>query len=510
MGCRPVTESPRLARINGKTGGLDGLNIVVTGLGVSGFPAAVHLAERGASVIVVDSSSAEKFEDKINILSVFDAEVRLGPDAVLELPRFADALPDLVITSPGWRPDQPLLAQAAANAVPIWGEVELAWRLRGDNPAPWLVVTGTNGKTTVTSMLESMLQAAGLRALAAGNIGTPLVEAVLDDSYEVLAVELSSFQLHWIHSMSAHSAVVLNIADDHADWHGSVDAYVADKARIYQRVQKAGIYNEDDPRTRKMLEEADVVEGARAIGVTLAIPAPSQLGLVEDVLCDRAFIAERRTSAAELGNVSDVAHASGLPDDAEVPAHQIFNALAAAALARSFGVPGGAIRDGLRSFTPGDHRIQTVAEADGVRWVNDSKATNPHAALASLGSLRNIVWIAGGLAKGAKYDDLVGQVADRLKAVVLIGVDTDPLSEALSRHAPDVPLVVVPHDETGTKNATKRGENVMADAVRAAAQLSQSGDTVILAPAAASMDQFDSYATRGDLFRDYARRHAEQ
>ncbi len=244
-----------------------------------------------------------------------------------------------MITSPGWRPDQPLLAAAAAGGVTIWGEVELAWRMRrADGAAPWLTLTGTNGKTTTVKMLAAMLGAAGLRATAAGNVGTPILEAVLHPQpYDVIAVELSSFQLHWSHSVQPLASACLNVAPDHIDWHGSLDAYAADKGRVYANTEVACIYNVADPRTEQLVRDAEVIEGCRAVGFTLGVPAVSMLGVVDDILCDRAFVAERRTSAAELGTLDDVRLASG----GTLAPHSVANALAAAGLARAYGVPPG-------------------------------------------------------------------------------------------------------------------------------------------------------------------------
>jgi UDP-N-acetylmuramoylalanine--D-glutamate ligase len=394
---------------------------------------------------------------------------------------------DLVVTSPGWKPSHPLLAQAVLRGVPVWGEVELAWRLRDpEHPAPWLAVTGTNGKTTTVQMLQSILAAAGLRAAAVGNVGRPIVEAVMDpEPYDVLAVELSSFQLHYTHTMAAESAAVLNFAEDHLDWYDGPDgmrAYSADKARIFEGVQRACVYNLADPATEEMVRGADVLEGARAIGFTLGTPAPGDLGVVDDLLVDRAFIEERATSAAELCTLGDLA--SPAP-------HFVANALAAAALARAHGVGQQAVRDGLRAFRPDGHRIAHVGEADGVTWIDDSKATNPHAAQSSLGAFDPVVWVAGGLAKGARFDDLVLAVRQRLRGVVLLGRDRQVIADALSRHAPDVPVIDVGADETG---------DPMERVVDAAAGLARSGDTVLLAPGCASMDMFTNYGARGDAF----------
>ena len=468
-----------------------GVRVVVAGFGVSGYAAADNLLFLGAQVTALDEATSEAKAEKAELLETLGATVRLEPGATAVLPDDVD----LVITSPGWRPDAPLLAQASERGIPVWGEVELAWRLRDpEHPAPWLAVTGTNGKTTTVQMLQSILAAAGLRAAAVGNVGLPIVEAVMDpEPYDVLAVELSSFQLHYTHSMSAESAVVLNIAEDHLDWYdddpddrpgsrSGMEKYAADKARIYEHVQRACVYNRADAATEEMVRGADVVEGARAVGFTLGTPGPGEVGVVEDLLVDRAFIEERATSAAELCQLDDLA--SRAP-------HFVANALAAAALARAHGVSQQAVRDGLRAFTPDGHRIALVAEADGVTWVDDSKATNPHAAQSSLAAYDPVVWVAGGLAKGARFDDLVLAARDRLRGVVLLGRDRQVIADALSRHAPDVPVIDVGADETG---------DPMERVVDAAAGLARSGDTVLLAPGCASMDMFTNYGARGDAF----------
>lgn len=485
------------AALQGPSSSLAGLRILVTGLGVTGFPAAVHLGERGADVIVIDGDDQADVSEKAQILEVFDVDIRRGSEHVTTLPK--EPL-DLVVTSPGWRPDHPVLSAAAEAGVPVIGEVELAWRIRGTNDAKWLAITGTNGKTTTTTMLESMLHAAGLRAKACGNIGAPLLEAVLEPGLEVLAIELSSFQLHWQHSLSADAAAVLNIAPDHLDWHGSADAYEADKAKIYHNAKLACVYNVADEVTLHMVEDADVIDGAKAIGFTTGIPGPGQLGVVEDLLVDRAFIPQRYSSAAELASLADVAAATGVPGS-DPAAHQVSNALAAAALARSIGVPGQAISEGLKSHSLGAHRMVTVTEAQGVRWVDDSKATNTHAANASLSSFESIVWIAGGLPKGADFTSLFADHRDRLKALVLIGADDAAFREAIAAAAPDLEVIrIEPALAVDSGVPRRRGEAVAAAAVEAAGAIAAAGDTVLLAPAAASMDQFLNYNTRGELF----------
>ncbi len=469
----------------GRRDAWDGVRAVVAGFGVSGFAAADNLNHLGADVVALDETTSQSKAEKAELLEVLGATVRLEEGATAELP--ADV--DLVVTSPGWRPDAPLLAQARARGIPIWGEVELAWRLRDpEHASPWLAVTGTNGKTTTVQMLDAILRAAGLRSVAAGNVGLPLVEAVMDpEPYDVLAVELSSFQLHYTSSVACQSAAVLNVAEDHLDWYSSMSEYATDKGRIYSGVERACVYNVADPETERLVRAAEVVEGARAIGFTLGMPGVGMVGLVEDILADRAFIEERDSSAAELCTVGDLA--SPAP-------HFVANALAAAALARSHGVAPAAVRAGLRSFHPDGHRIQTVAEHGGVTWVDDSKATNPHAAQSSLQAYDHVVWVAGGLAKGAGFDALVRAVRDRLRGVVLLGRDRDVIAAALSRHAPDVPVIVVEGGETSTMDRV----------VGAAADLAKPGDTVLLAPGCASMDMFAHYGERGDAFAAAVRR----
>ncbi|MEU9565763.1 UDP-N-acetylmuramoyl-L-alanine--D-glutamate ligase [Streptomyces sp. NPDC048161] len=458
-----------------------GKHVTVAGLGVSGIPAAKVLRGLGAVVTVVNDGDDERSRTQAAELEAQGITVRLGDGATLP------ESTELIVTTPGWKPDKPLFTAAAEAGVPVWGDVELAWRLRGPGAAPWLAVTGTNGKTTTVRMLASILEAAGLRTAAVGNIGVSLLDAVLgDQEYDVLAVELSSYQLHWAPSLRADSAAVLNLAPDHLDWHGSMAAYVADKGRIYEGNRVACVYNAADPATEELVREADVEEGCRAIGFTLNTPGPSQLGVVDGILVDRAFVANRQKQAQELAEVEDI--------DPPAP-HNIANALAAAALARAFGVEPAAVRDGLRAFRPDPHRIEHVADVAGVAYVDDSKATNTHAAEASLAAYDPIVWIAGGLAKGATFDELVTGAAGRLRGVVLIGRDRELIREALARHAPEVPVVDLGRTDTGA----------MSEAVREAARLARPGDTVLMAPACASMDMFVNYNKRGEAFADAVR-----
>ncbi|NUU22498.1 MAG: UDP-N-acetylmuramoyl-L-alanine--D-glutamate ligase, partial [Streptomycetaceae bacterium] len=335
------------------------LSVCVAGVGISGSSVVRALHEFGARTVVVDGGDDAKARARAAELEALGATVRLGD---------ADTLPDgvdLVVTSPGWPPTSPLFAAAAKAGVPVWGDIELAWRLRPrEGAAPWLAITGTNGKTTTVRMLAAILNAAGHRAEAVGNVGTPVLDAVLArdaagrPAYDVLAVELSSFQLHWLsrwseapedqHAPHMRAAAVLNIAPDHLDWHGSAEAYAADKGRIFAGAEVACVYNTADPVTEQVVRVAEVAEGCRAVGFGLGAPGPSGFGVVEDLLVDRAFVADTRNEAVELAHVGDVEPAAP---------HNVANALAAAALARAHGVPPEAVRDGLRAFRPDPHRI---------------------------------------------------------------------------------------------------------------------------------------------------------
>lgn len=453
------------------------VRICVVGLGVAGFAAADALVNLNAKVIVIDADSGERQKERATILEILGAEIRFGDDT--QLPEDID----LLVLSPGVSPLAPIVAAANAAGIQIWGELELAWRLRDPaHPAPWLLVTGTNGKTTTTLMLESILLAAGKRTVAAGNIGRSLVEVVMDPTpWDVLAIEVGAPQLPFVYSISPQAAVCLNLAQDHIDIFGTFEAYRDAKAKVYERCQVAAIFNVADAETIRMVEEAEVIEGCRAIGFSSGIPDISMVGVVEEFLVDRAFLENRREAALELAEISDLA----------IPAvHNISNALAASALARAHGVDARAIRDGLRAWQPAPHRIAHVGQVAGVDFVDDSKATNTHAAATSLTAYESVVWIAGGMAKGQDFDELVQDNAHRMRAVVLLGVDQDLIATALERHAPNVPIHRVATKET----------NAMELVVALAAKAAQPGDTVLLAPGCASWDMFKDYSARGEAF----------
>ena len=470
------------------------LKVVVLGLGVSGFSVADTLAELGAKVLVV----AKKAEPElVDILDVLGVRHITGDQVTSDLPQeVKDFLPELIVTSPGVRPEHELVAWANERNIPVWVDIELAWRVRDktNKVAEWIAVTGTNGKTTTVQMVESMLIAGGKRAIACGNIGTPILDAIRDPlGFDVLVVELSSFQLHFLCHIEPFSSAVLNLADDHIDWHGSFEAYSDAKAKIYENTRVACVYNLSDSATEKMVENADVIEGARAIGFGTGLPARSQVGFVEDILCDRAFLDDRGNSALEIATLDDLAQIGVLTP------HLMANAAAATALARSYGVAPEDIRTALRNFKLDSHRIELIAERDGISFIDDSKATNPHAAAASLNSFENIIWIVGGLLKGVDISDLVAKYSKRLKAAVVIGADRQPVLEALASYAGGVEVKEISDQE-----------NVMHDAVAAALKLAKAGDTVLLAPAAASMDQFKDYEDRGKQFADQVRMQLEK
>jgi UDP-N-acetylmuramoylalanine--D-glutamate ligase len=465
-----------------------GLRVGVLGLGVTGFSVADTLVELGARVLVVAQKAPADQAELLDVIGarLFEGDLSTVPDALVSHD------PDVLVVSPGFHPDHPILEWAAAQGIPVWGDIELAWRVRDKvRAAEWICVTGTNGKTTTVQLAAHLIAASGARVAAVGNIGIPVLDAVREPTgFDVLVVELSSYQLHWINSspegaLSPLASVCLNLDDDHLDWHGSAEAYAAAKGKVYENTRIACVYNKADIATQLMVENAEVVEGCRAVGFDLGTPGPSDFGLVGDIIVDRAFHDDRRNSALELTTHGELA-AAGL-----AAPHSVANVLAASALARAFGVEPATIRDALGSFRMDAHRTESVATGSGIEWVDDSKATNPHAANASLSAYGSVVWILGGLLKGVDVSALVAKHAQRLRAAVIIGVDRSAVLSAFERHAPGLPVFEVESTET---------DQVMPEAVRLSAAVAREGDTVLLAPAAASMDQFSSYADRGERF----------
>ncbi len=440
--------------------------ILVAGAGVTGVASARALVKRGAEVQLVDDKKIENSEFKVTHTS--DADVRVF---------------DALLISPGWREDHPLVVAARENKVAIINEIDLAWSLKPASQK-WLGLTGTNGKTSTVELTAHMIRTGGHSALACGNVGTTVIEAVeSSEKYEFLVLELSSFQLHWLQDSDFIAGAILNIAEDHLDWHGTFDAYAAAKISLLDKSTTA-ILNGDDS---EIVSRANHWLG-RKVFFSLDTPAPGEIGIVEELLVDRAFVADPMEAAmfCELTEVTPT-----------VP-HNVANALAAAGLARVIGIDHEKIREAIKSFVPGRHRIETVLTKDEITWINDSKATNPHAAAASIMSALSVIWIAGGLAKGATMGELVMRVKGRLRAAILIGEDRELIAKELRTHAPEVEIVLVDLPADYVKDSP--GNSLMESVVEAARVRAKSGDTVLLAPACASMDQFLSYADRGDRF----------
>jgi UDP-N-acetylmuramoylalanine--D-glutamate ligase len=443
----------------------EGAQTLILGGGVTGAAVSRVLRSRGADVSIVDEKETSLLENS-GFISMESAANREWSYAVV---------------SPGWRLDHPFINALRAKDVPLVSEIDLAWQVRTE-VAPgqrWLGVTGTNGKTTTVEMATAMLNAGGLRAAACGNVGDTVIEAVVGpEQFDYLVIELSSFQLQWSNLPEFLSCAVLNIAEDHMDWHGSSAEYISAKLRILKHSDLA-ILNGDDG----VVVSATQHWRGRKVFFSLDTPSEGELGLVENLLVDRAFVADPM-EASLIAQLDDV-HPS-------VP-HNVSNALAAAGLARSVGVPHEVIRLALQVFRPGRHRIETVIQSHGIRWINDSKATNPHAATASIMSHHSVIWIAGGLAKGAHMNDLIARTKGRIKAAILIGEDRELIATQLNLQTPELKLTRGDADSVGI-------DSLMELVVLAAQGLAVTGDTVLLAPACASMDQFISYADRGDQF----------
>ncbi len=437
---------------------------LVLGAGVTGTSVARSLQARGGIVSIADDNAPNAIKPEAVQLSNFDA----------------------VVISPGWPQDHPLVVKVLASGIQILNEIDLAWQIRSE-VAPgqkWLALTGTNGKTTTVEMTAKILQTAGYKAVACGNVGDTVIDAVdRTDPYDYLILELSSFQLHWAKRAEFVSAAILNIADDHLDWHGSFDSYADAKFSILDRSEIA-ILNADDGEVVKRANRFT----NRKVFFSLDTPSPGEIGVVENLLVDRAFVPDPQQASmiCELADIKPT-----------VP-HNVSNALAAAALARTVDISHELIQKALQEFRPGRHRIEVVFESDSIAWVDDSKATNPHAAAASLMSHLSVVWIAGGLAKGADMNAMVQRCKGRIKAAVLIGSDRHLIADALTQYAPEIPRVLV--DAPTDYSRGGQSNTLMEEVVKAALLHASAGDTVLMAPACASMDQFISYADRGERF----------
>ena len=439
-----------------------GKRVTVVGLARSGVAACKALADRGARVQGTDRLARETLRGDLAVLESRGVGLATGGHRAED---FLGA--DLIVISPGVPSDMDLLAQARARGIPVWAEVELASRL---TPARFLGITGTNGKSTTTSLLGAMLEAAGFPAVVAGNIGTALCEVVttLGPSHWVVA-ELSSFQLETIVAFRPHVAVLLNLAPDHLDRYANAADYYAAKARIFlnQTPEDFAVLNADDPATlewaRGLRSQTHLFSRTRTVG-------------------DGAFVRDGRLVIRREGRTEA---ACGVAEIRIQGLHNLENSLAAAAAAAAIGVPAAAIGDALKCFPGLPHRLELVAEAGGVRYVNDSKGTNVGAVVKSLESYAGgVILIAGGKDKGGDFAPLRPLVEARVKTLLLLGQARDAIRAQLAG--------ACPMEEAPTLDA----------AVRRAAEIATAGDTVLLSPACASFDMFRDFEHRGDVFRE--------
>lgn len=437
---------------------LEGKKCLVVGAGVTGRAVEKALKKFGALPIL------------------FDERVQSNSGVVDQIP---DSI-ELAIISPGWRIDHPAILKLKQAGVEMISEVDFAWKIK-EVLAPkqrWVGLTGTNGKTTTIKMIESIFKSAKVNGAACGNVGQTVIESVIrEQPYDFLALELSSFQIQWSDLPQYEAVAILNIAEDHIDWHGSFDSYAGAKLKLLNH-GKRSIVNKSDPELFKRVSNNSVT------WFSLDTPLPGELGIVENLLVDRAF-SPSTTQANEIAEIVDVTPT--------VP-HNVLNALAAAAIALSVNISYSAIKEGLKNFSTDHHRMELVISKNEISWIDDSKATNPHAAIASLLSYFNVIWIAGGLAKGASMDELVQRTASRIKTVILIGKDRELIAQAFLRHSPKTEIIQV--------DLKSDGRELMLDVVKQAIKIAKAGDTVLLAPACASMDQFESYVDRGNSFSD--------
>jgi len=439
---------------------LSAKNVAIIGAGVTGSALLDFFITRGIN--------ADLYDEK-------------APGALREV----NSAYDLAVVSPGWRTDHPIIAALETTGCEILSEIDFSWKVKEDI-APdqkWIALTGTNGKTTTIQMVQSIFDYSTKSGIACGNVGEPVISVLASgEKFDYLALELSSFQLQWSKLPRYEAVALLNIAPDHIDWHGSFDQYALAKLRLLDAGSVAIINGQD---TESVIRSTSW--SGRKIFYNLDTPQAGELGLVENLLVDRAFTSDP-SRAVDFAELSDIHPA--------VP-HNVSNAMAAAGLALAIGISHEEIRTGLQNFTLDRHRLEVVLEKEGITWVNDSKATNPHAAAAALLSHISSIWIAGGLAKGAEMGPLIERCALRIKAAILIGQDAPIIATALSKFAPQIPYYIMPFNGDSLE--------LMRDVVTQAQELAKSGDTVLLAPACASMDQFEDYADRGEKFVEMVR-----
>jgi UDP-N-acetylmuramoylalanine--D-glutamate ligase len=443
-------------------------DIAVLGLGKSGQAAGAYSAQlvrlgEASSVTVLDAADNSALSEAAALLRDQGVRVLLGQENL-------EGRYDLCIASPGIPPHSPLRRWADQSCARVISELEFAYTR---SAVPWLAVTGTNGKTTTTALLAHLLQAGGMRAEAVGNIGFAATDALELADTDIFVAEVSSFQLSLMETFHPKVAVLLNITPDHIDWHGSLEAYAADKARIFENMtsEDTAVIDVDDPGAAP-LAAVIAEKGVRVVRVSRSEFRDGGASAVDGVLA---------VDTAE-GPVSLV-RASELKIRGT---HNVSNALAAAAAALAFGVSPAALREGLRTFEPIAHRLEPAGTVGGVEWFNDSKATNPDAVLKAIHAFegRPLIVLLGGRNKNNDFAQLAQEVAKIAKAAVLFGEARGELSRAFA----GVDLRVA---EAIT----------MADAVEVAASVSEPGDVVLLSPACASFDEFTSFEHRGDEFK---------
>jgi len=439
---------------------------LVVGAARSGLAVAGFLLRKGASVTLTDNRSLASFDGALEELRQAGLQISLG-----SYPEVREDAFDFVVVSPGVPPSVPPIAEARRRGIPVLGELELAYRFCS---TPIVAITGTNGKTTTTTLLGEIFQAARRRTMVGGNIGLPLVDAV--ESYgpeDMIVAEVSSFQLETADHFRPRVAVILNITPDHLDRHGTMDDYTAAKARIFARqgAEDFTVLNYDDPGTRAL---------AKATGGQV-IFFSRQHNLEAGVLVRDGMITVRQKGAdTDIMPACEVA-IPGL--------HNLENALAAVAAAHALGVAPEVLARTLRSFAGVAHRLETVAEKNGVLYVNDSKGTNPDASIKALESYdRPIVLLAGGRNKGSDFTEFSRLIKQKVRVLVVLGECAEEVEQA-ARFAGCTDILRA----SGFR-----------EAVLMAHSAAQPGDVVLLSPACASWDMFNNYEERGDLFRAIA------
>jgi UDP-N-acetylmuramoylalanine--D-glutamate ligase len=435
--------------------------VVVVGLGVAGEAVARQLARRGWSVVVAEDRPGPAARSRAEGLAALGVQVVEAPDDAA-FDALVDAT-DLLVPSPGVPRRHRATTRALARGIPVWTEFELAARW---SSLPLVAVTGTNGKTTVTTLVAGMLEASGRRTALAGNNDLPLVDALDLEGLDVVVVEASSFRLEFTETFAPRVGTWLNLAPDHLDWHGDMASYEAAKAKLWANAgpDDVAVANAEDPAVLA------AAEASRARVVTFGLEA-----------------GEWHVAGDEL--VGPAGPVLGVGELARDLPHDRSNALAAAATATAAGAGPDAVASVLRSFRGLPHRITPVGEHGGVRWLDDSKATDPHAAVTAVRGFASVVLVAGGRNKGLDLSVLAGE-AGRLRAVVAIGEAAPEVAAAFAGTG-------VPVSTAGT----------MDEAVASARAVAQPGDVVLLSPGCASFDWYRGYGERGD---DFARAVAEE